>query len=287
MVGSATVHAHPHDHTKLMSAYTNVDEAHQRKGLASAMYALAEQKLGRKFGPAIHQEDPGKKLWADPNRQFGKTEELEKGIKQVGAALGIASALAATPANTNVNASVHDSLPQQSIQQPKQTPYSSNRMLRTIASVESSGGKSQNHKEIEHGLSAGQKAFGRYGLTPTVVSETIHMNPDLKAKHKKAMMLPPDELNRYMQDNPGLEDAVAAKHLARLEHHFGQDPAKIGYAWLNGVSGTYQAQKQNKDINSHWHVKKIKDAYEKENKWTFQQMKSNQSRTLAHSTVAM
>jgi hypothetical protein len=89
------------------------------------------------------------------------------------------------------------------------------------------------------------------------------MNPDLKHQHGKLASLHGDDVRRYMEDNPGLEDAIASKHLARLEHHFGKDPATLGYAWLNGVSGTYKAKKENKDINNHWHARKIRDAYSK------------------------
>jgi hypothetical protein len=94
-----------------------------------------------------------------------------------------------------------------------------------------------------------------------IVRETIRLNKDLRTKYGKASRLHGQDLHNFMQDNPELEEAVASKHIARLEHHFGQNPSQIGYAWLNGVQGTYKAKKDHADIENHWHVKKIKDAY--------------------------
>lgn len=139
--------------------------------------------------------------------------------------------------------------------------YNRSNMLRTIASVESSGGKNTNHEEIEHGMHAGSRAYGKYGLTPIVIRETIKLNRDLKSKYGKASQLDGNDLTHFMQDNPGLEDKIADAHLARLEHHFGDNMNEIGYAWLNGVSGTYKAKKEHKDIANHWHVQKLKAAY--------------------------
>lgn len=175
-------------------------------------------------------------------------EIMEKGFGQKAmATLGVIGSLAGAPKTKDLPV--------------PHAEYSSKRMLQAISDVESSGGKNTRHKELEHGIHAGDTAYGKFGLTPTIVRETIKLNRDLKSKHGKAMKLEGTDLNRYLSDNPGLEDQIASKHLSRLEHHFGRDPAAIGYAWLNGVKGTYQAKKQKKDIQDHWHVKKIKQAY--------------------------
>ena len=196
----------------------------------------------------------------NPVHTFEKSESLDKGIKHVAATLGVVGAMAASPGTKEAPAAPTQNRAPASVQQ---SPYSSKRMLNTIASVESQNGKMTNHKPAG-GMHSGESAYGRYALMPSTIRDTIHMNPDLSLKHKKAIQLRGDDMRRYMEDNKGLEDAVAQKHLARLEHHFGQDPQKIGYAWLEGVKGTYRAQKENKDIGNHWHVKKIKDAYDKE-----------------------
>jgi 2'-5' RNA ligase len=176
-------------------------------------------------------------------------DDMNKGfLKQVGTAAAVAGALTIASPTQEANPSMHSQV---------KHSYSSQKMLHTIAQVESSGGKFANHRALG-GMHEGEKAYGKYGLTPVVIRETIKMHPELKKKHQKAVLLEGDDLHRYMQDNPGLEDSVAQRHLKRLEHHFGQDPAKIGYAWLQGITGTYQASKENKDIHGHWHVRKIK-----------------------------
>lgn len=196
---------------------------------------------------------------------FAKSEVLEKGpIKNTLVALGVAGAVAAAPRNT-ASAAPHPTAEITQQRAPasvvsKAPAYDHKRMLDTIAQVESSGGKNQNHKELA-GIHHGESAFGKYGLTPVVMRETVHLNHDLQGKHNKLMALRGDDLHRYMQDNPGLEDTIADRHLQRLEHHFGKEPGTLGYAWLNGVSGTYNAKKTNKDIAGNWHVKKINAAY--------------------------
>jgi hypothetical protein len=136
--------------------------------------------------------------------------------------------------------------------------YDSGRMLRSIASVESSSGKNTNHAP----LASGESAYGKYGLTPDVIRETIHLQPKLKAKYEKATMLHGPELHKYMNDNPGLEDSIAQSHLKRLEKHFGQDPQKIGFSWNQGIRGTYKAMKNKQDIKIHPYVQKITTNYQ-------------------------
>ena len=140
---------------------------------------------------------------------------------------------------------------------PASPKYDRKEMIRTIAAVESNHGTMLEHETTP----SGERAFGKYGLMPNTIQETIKLNKDLRQKYGKAAKLSGDDLHRFMKDNPGLEDQIAEKHVARLEHHFGQNPTAIGYGWLNGISGTYKAQKANKDIESHWHVKKILDNY--------------------------
>lgn len=202
--------------------------------------------------------DP-KKLAASENYEDYR---LEKGIKHVVAGVVAAVGIAAGNMNqTNVpidhqpEAGSHEIKPNNPI-----PDYDHSHMLRSIAQVESTGGKFTDHAELG-GMHSGEKAFGKYGLTPVVIRETIKMNRDLKTKHGKAALLNGQDLHNYMQDNPGLEDQVADKHLTRLEHHFGENKSQIAYGWLNGISGTYKAKKQNKNFDEHWHVVKVNAAY--------------------------
>lgn len=210
-----------------------------------------------------HQDDITPKHLVQKPQKLAASEkldqDLEKGIRESAAALGVVAALAgATPVK---DASTAMRPPAAQTQAPA-NDYSPKRMLAAISNVESTGGKFVNHRTLG-GMHQGESAFGKYGLTPVIIRETINMHRDLKQQHKKALGLKGTDLHHYMQDNPGLEDEIASRHLSRLEHHFGQNPAEIGHAWLQGITGTHKAKKENADIHNHWHVKKIKDAYSK------------------------
>jgi GNAT superfamily N-acetyltransferase len=57
-----------------------VDQEHRRKGLGSAMYSHAEQVTGKKLKNIGKNKrtESGKALWSQPNRPFGKSEDLTK-----------------------------------------------------------------------------------------------------------------------------------------------------------------------------------------------------------------
>lgn len=221
-------------------------------------------KTAHEAGIEFHQPElrQGSKIVARYHKKPEKmaaseaqVNDLEKGaIKNTAIALGMVGSLASTP---NFQ---HDGTRGQAVAAVQKPEYSRKKMLDTIAQVESNRGKYENHKELG-GINAGDHAYGKYALTPNTIRETIKLNPDLKNKYKQAAALKGPELNNFMRDNPGLEDTIADKHLARLEHHFGPNPETIGYSWLNGVTGTNKALKAHKDISKHWHVKKIRDAY--------------------------
>lgn len=60
---------------------TQIHPDHQRKGLATAMYKLAESHLKTKLDPSLFQSTESEKLWTQPNRPFGKSED--QGIKNI------------------------------------------------------------------------------------------------------------------------------------------------------------------------------------------------------------
>lgn len=178
--------------------------------------------------------------------------DLHKGaLKNAGIALGMAAGLAAP-----THAAHHPSA--SPVVQHKS--YDHGKMLRAISSVESSGGTNTNHKA----MSNGQHAYGKFALTPDTIRDTIKSQPDLKSKHARALALQGDTIHRYMQDNKGLEDVIADRHLQHLEQHFGNDPETLGFGWLNGVSGTNKAKKNKVDFKKHWYASKIRNAYGKD-----------------------
>lgn len=229
--------------------------------------AKTAHDAGIKFHPAelkqghttIKQYQPPKhEVEEDLAASEKPLESLEKGaLKNIATAAAMAGALAGSAQEANPSMLSEG---QKAAQHSKYTPA---KMLHTIAEVESSGGKYMNHRQLAGPIHTGERAFGKYGLTPDIIRETVRLNHDLKSKYAKATHLKGDDMHRFMQDNPSLEHVVAQKHLARLEHHFGQSPHKIGYAWLQGITGTNQALKEGKDIKSHWHVAKILDAFKK------------------------
>lgn len=217
------------------------------------VYSEAEKKaFAKKTGQTVYK--PPRKLAAS---EASVGQPLSKGVmKQLGTAAAMASAIGLASPTPNAAPAGMDNVSH------KQSHYDKNHMLNAIAQVESSGGKFANHRALG-GMHNGEHAYGKYGLTPIVIRETVRLHPELKNKHQKVVGLSGQDLHHYMQDNPGLEETIAQKHLARLEHHFGKNPEKIGYAWLNGITGTYKANKENEDIKNHWHVTKIRNAYGK------------------------
>ena len=55
----------------------NIDEDHQRKGLATEIYQRAEKYFGKTLVP-INQSEDAKALWSQPNRPFGNSEEFNQ-----------------------------------------------------------------------------------------------------------------------------------------------------------------------------------------------------------------
>jgi len=176
-------------------------------------------------------------------------EPLEKSaIKRFGMAAAALGALSGSPQMAQA--------PKPS-QQEMSNQYSSQRMLNAMRQVETSGGQNLNHPQAANGMTA----IGSYALMPDTIRDTVKMNPDLKRNHPRILALQNKDMAHYLQDNPELEQAVAERHLNRLEHHFGHDPSKIAFGWLNGIVGTNKALKNHQDINNHWHVKKVNNAY--------------------------
>jgi len=188
------------------------------------------------------------------NSEMG--ELLTKGFVRNAALAGMVAMGTMTPNNVSV---AQAQPPKQAVQQ--KTDAFKHKMLRTIASVETSSGQNLNHETVDRGLNRGHKAYGKYGLMPITIKEVLTKDPQFKNHFHAAQKLEGNQVHAYMQKNPGLEDQVARSHLRRLRAKFGDDPAKIGYAWLNGVTGTNKAIKNGTPIKDHWHVKKILNAF--------------------------
>ena len=183
-------------------------------------------------------------------------KSLEKGaVKNALTGAAMATALA-SPQSTGAKQHAVPTRAPAGVTAPKHSDYSREKVLNAISQVESSGGKNTHHKATSMGT-----AYGKFAIMPDVVHDTIRLNPDLKRQHQKAMNLNGKDLHHYLQDNPKLEQEIVNRHLSRLEHHFGQDPDKLSYAWNHGILGTNRALKQKQNISSHPYVQKFKHAY--------------------------
>ena len=68
--------------------FAQTNKGHERKGLASEAYRLAQKHTGMKVVPSTSQSQDAKKLWAQRDRSFGKSKKLEhysteEGLKQI------------------------------------------------------------------------------------------------------------------------------------------------------------------------------------------------------------
>lgn len=135
--------------------------------------------------------------------------------------------------------------------------------LRAISSVESGNNPDAKHHLMSVGLNKGTRALGSYGLMPLTIKETIKKDPELNKRYGHIVGLNGELFNAVVKDEPQLEHKVASKLYDNLAQKFGHHPERIGHAWFNGVSGTVNALKQGKDLNRHWHVKKIMKEYVK------------------------
>ncbi len=79
-VGRYTFHHHGN---ALVAKGADTHEFHQRKGLATEAYRLIENHTGLKVQPDSVQSIAGEALWKQPQRQFGKSEDLSKAINKL------------------------------------------------------------------------------------------------------------------------------------------------------------------------------------------------------------
>lgn len=84
-VGSTEIdYNNPRFPDRMESFIVNVDPAHRRQGIASAMYKAAEAFAGKKMGPSARQTKEGQALWqggSSQQAQFGAPPIRKKGMK--------------------------------------------------------------------------------------------------------------------------------------------------------------------------------------------------------------
>jgi hypothetical protein len=220
---------------------------------------LKASDLGIKFGAAELRHGP-RTLNSYDNKPSGiakseATSDLQKGnfSRHAAVAAGLMGLLGSPQVTSTAQAKTPISSQSQHADKGK--------ALRAIASVESSGGKNTHHEALTGKMHGGESAYGRYGLTPVIIRETIKKHPDLRQKYGGAADMRGKEIQDFMAANPKLEDTIASRHYDRLSKVLGGNLNHISMAWLNGIAGTMRFIKTGGDTSKHWHVKKVQNAY--------------------------
>lgn len=181
---------------------------------------------------------------------FNKIKNVAAGVAAAGS---IASAKPAVAHQTDVE--FKQKSPIESHERP--SAYEKDDILNAIYHVESSGGRNLNHETVKTGLNRGMRSSSAYGLMPITIRETISKHPDLKEQYGQLLNLRGDKFHHEYHKHPDLDHELASRHYDRVSSHFGHDPHKVGYAWLNGITGTKKAMKKGVNLQDHWHVQKI------------------------------
>lgn len=265
---------HLHAHPKLVAAARDPKSVLNNKINMKWQAKQAQQEkeqdpriAARAFNKQI---DRTKRAEEYKRNKFGKREvismktlaksDISSKIKNSVAGLAIAASTL-SPMNSTQDKQPQVPQVQEQTQQP-QINKRKQRILESIMQVESSGGRNTKHKAMpKESLHQGEAAYGSYGLMPLIIRETLKKNPELGKAHAKAINLIGDKMHEYMNKNPGLEKQIAEAHYDRIAKHFGDNPQKIGFAWLNGITGTWRALKENRPLDKHFYVKRILKAY--------------------------
>ena len=105
--------------------------------------------------------------------------------------------------------------------------------LQAIMQVESHGGVDLDHKLVKVGLNRGTVAYGRFGLMPLTIRDTIAKDSSLVI-YRNILMVDPHEIHIFMDKNRQLEILVAKSIYKKLWKRYRGDLGKIFYSWRWG-----------------------------------------------------
>jgi hypothetical protein len=169
--------------------------------------------------------------------------QLEKGLKEKAAALGLSLATAMTP--TLITMQKPEYTPKLSettkVEQKKPSTdfgiHPADRFLWNTMQIESSGGLNTEHKTIKHGKFKGERAIGKWGLLKPTVNEIVNrmrISGNLKPEHAKLETMSRDNLDAHFKENPQVELDMArflASHVLKRQKG---NQLKAAYSWLYG-----------------------------------------------------
>ncbi len=116
--------------------------------------------------------------------------------------------------------------------------HKADRFLWNIMQIESSGGKNQEHPEIQNGSFKGQKAMGRWGLLiPTVMDLAKQRINAGDAPREIASLVhrTPEQIRTIIEKRPHIELELARTLANRVLHNQAGDHQRAAYSWLNGT----------------------------------------------------
>jgi len=128
------------------------------------------------------------------------------------------------------------------------------KFLRTIAQIESSGGKNVEHKQIDEGIHAGSSAYGKYGLMPNTIRELSNSEYG-KTLPKELSKMEDGKIKEILKSNPQLEEAIAQSLYKKIQDR-STDPRDQAYMWNAGHNLT-QDQLLNRDVENYPYVEKF------------------------------
>jgi len=199
---------------------------------------------------------------------MSKGDDLNKGLGKILSTAALAGSMALAQSGIK-NEKVNDVSPK--IQRPTfsatelkpESDFDKNALQQAMARVESNEGRNINHEMLSAGQDAGTRAKGHYGFTNSTIKDVIRSSPNLRASQADVLDFDDEQMhNLIYNDQPHLQHHLASQqidNISRMLHT--KRPEHVAHAWLHGVGGTAKALKEGQDINNHWHVKKVMDAY--------------------------
>lgn len=191
----------------------------------------------------------------DEIKKTEQTEDLNKSFKNKAMTIAAAASMLGYVPNLDIAKEIPTI--EQKQPQPQSQPHP---QLRSIAMIESSGGKNTQHRQVTVGLNKGMKAIGDHGLMPLTVTEVIKQNPQLSHKYPALNNLDPmkdhDKIHNFLNNNKAAYNDIINNHWKRLNNRFHGNLPRMVYAWRNGISASLHATDE--EINNHPYVQKYK-----------------------------
>lgn len=190
-------------------------------------------------------------------------DSLTKSVKGKAAALGLALATAISPHSTVPQNMDHTPKIAQEVKKDNFGEHHLDKFLWSIKQNETSGREKFEHPVIKYGVSKGQRAMGRWGLTKPTVDEMLNrmkLKGHLTPAMAKVGDMDRDTANNFFKKNPQVELDIAryaAGHvMKRQKGHL----SRAAYAWNMGHN-LFPHEISQQDLANNDYVKKFHKAH--------------------------